>query len=699
MPNHSDSALRLLIVDDSVEDAEAIVSALRNDGIAVRPLRPSDADELAVMLAEQQVDLVLAAQGASSIPLGEVMRTVASSDKDIPIVGLVDDVDPELAAQVYAAGARRLGLRGEPAQLLRSIRLEWNDLETRRSLRRLDAQVRETERRCDALIESSRDPIAYVHEGMHIRANPAYLEMFGFDSFEDVEGMSLLDLVAAQHVEGFKRLLKSLSRGEPPPPRYELEARGANGETFPATMEFTQAMYEGEPCLQVVFRRQEFDPELAREVEELRQRDQVTGLLNRPTFLRALEDAVADAGKERGTHGLLLVEPDHYQRLLHEIGLDSADAIAVALARRLQQALAGQPDALAARFGEHTFAVLLRGADHVATDALAERLRAAFDGVMAIGEHSSAISASIGGVQIGERIANVTQVLARAHDGVQSSLGVGGNRYEIFDPSATDRAEEERIQAWVERLRNALANDDFVLHYQPVISLRGEPGARYEARIRLQSGDLRAGENQTIAPGAFLPLAEEHGLMAQIDRWVVARAIRELGLRERIGNPVTLMVKVSQASLGDDALIGAIRDALAAQRVPGERLVLLLSEAKVFTQLHAAQAFSTAVEALGCRTGLEEFGAGLDSSQLLAHLGPAFVKLDRSFSIDLPRNADNQRRIRELAQRSQAAGIRTVAEEVQDAASMSILFGAGIDYVQGTFLAPLGPAMDYDFES
>jgi diguanylate cyclase (GGDEF)-like protein/PAS domain S-box-containing protein len=699
MPNHSDSALRLLIVDDSVEDAEAIVSALRNDGIAVRPLRPADADELATMLAEQQVDLVLAAQGATSIPLGEVMRTVASSDKDIPIVGLVDDVHPELAAEVYAAGARRLGLRGEPAQLLRSIRLEWNDLETRRSLRRLDAQVRETERRCDALIESSRDPIAYVHEGMHIRANPAYLEMFGFDSFEDVEGMSLLDLVAAQHVEGFKRLLKSLSRGEPPPPRYELEARGANGETFPATMEFTQAMYEGEPCLQVVFRRQEFDPELAREVEELRQRDQVTGLLNRPTFLRALEDAVADAGKDRGTHGLLLVEPDHYQRLLHEIGLDSADAIAIALARRLQQALADKPDALAARFGEHTFAVLLRGADHVATDALAERLRAAFDGVMAIGEHSSAISASIGGVQIGERIANVTQVLARAHDGVQSSLGVGGNRYEIFDPSATDRAEEERIQAWVERLRNALANDDFVLHYQPVISLRGEPGARYEARIRLRSGDLRAGENQTIAPGAFLPLAEEHGLMAQIDRWVVARAIRELGLRERMGNPVTLMVKVSQASLGDDALIGAIRDALAAQRVPGERLVLLLSEAKVFTQLHVAQAFSAAVEALGCRTGLEEFGAGLDSSQLLAHLGPAFVKLDRSFSIDLPRNADNQRRIRELAQRSQAAGIRTVAEEVQDAASMSILFGAGIDYVQGTFLAPLGPAMDYDFES
>ncbi len=694
MPNHADTALRLLIVDDSVEDAEAIVSALRNDGIAVRPLRPADADELAAMLGGQQVDLVLAAHGAASIPPDEVMRAVASSDKDIPIIGLVDEIDTGLAARVYLAGARRIGLRGEPAQLLRSIRLEWNDLETRRSLRRLDAQVRETERRCDALIESSRDPIAYVHEGMHIRANPAYLEMFGFDSFEDVEGMSLLDLVAAQHVDGFKQLLKSLSRGEPPPPRYELQARGADGDTFPAMMEFTQAMYEGEPCLQVVFRRQEVDPELAREVEELRQRDQATGLLNRPTFLRALEDAVADAGKTRSTHGLLLVEPDHYQRLLHDIGLDSADAIVAALARRLQDALAGRPEALAARFGEHSFAVLLRGADHLATQALAETVRAAFEGVVAIGEHSSAISASIGGVQIGERIASVTQVLARAHEGVQSSQGTGGNRYEIFDPSATDRAEEERIQAWIERLRQALAGDDFVLHYQPVISLRGEPGAMYEARIRLQSGD-----GPTIAPGAFLPLAEEHGLMAQIDRWVVARAIRELGLRERSGSPVTLMVKISQSSLGDDALLGTIRDALAEHRVPGERLVLLLSEAKVFTQLHATQAFSAAATALGCRTGLEEFGAGLDSSQLLAHLAPAFVKLDRGFGIELPRNPDNQRRIRELAARCQAAGIRTVAEEVQDAASMSILFGAGIDYVQGDFLAPLGAEMDYDFES
>lgn len=691
MSSKPDAALRLLIVDDSVEDAESIVSALRNAGIAVRPVRPDDLAGLAAQIESQPIDLVLAAQDAASIPIAEVIRAAAASGKDLPVIGLLGQVDLSRAAEAYLGGARRLALRHEPEQLLRSIRLEWEDLEARRALRRLETQVRETERRCDALIESSRDPIAYVHEGMHIRANSAYLEMFGFDDFEDVEGMSLLDLVAPQHVEDFKALLKGMAKGEAPPPRYELQARDALGTPFAAVMEFTQATYEGEPCLQVVFRRrQEADPDLMREVEELRQRDQATGLLNRPTFLRALEDAVADAGQNRRQHGLLLIEPDHYQRLLHEIGLDSADAIVAALAGRLRGALG--ENAVAARFSEHSFAVLLEGADHADTSAAAERIRDAFSDVLAVGDSSSMVTASIGGVQIGEKIASVGQVLARANDGVQSALGVGGNRIELFDPSAVDRAEEERMQAWAGRLRAALAGGDFVLHYQPVISLHGARSAIYEAFVRLDGGD-----GDPIPPLAFLSVAEEHGLLAPIDRWVAGRAIRTIARRDR-GLPVTLMVKVSQASLADDALLKYLQGALGEHRVPGAQLVLALSESKVFTQLQAARAFTAAARELGCQVCLEHFGMGLDSFQLLSHLAPSMIKLDRSFTEDLPGNAENQQRIRDIAQRARAAGILTMAEFVQDAASMPVLFSAGIDYVQGNFLAPAGPEMNYDFD-
>ncbi|MCJ0824433.1 EAL domain-containing protein [Luteimonas sp. 50] len=691
MANGTDSALRLMIVDDSVEDAEAIVSALRNAGIAVRPLRPSSIDELKSMLGAQPIDLVLAAQHSSGVPLDEVLQLVKASGKDLPVVAVADRVDDASLSHALAAGVRGIALRHKPQQLLQSVRAEWADLEARRALRRLEAQVRETERRCDALIQSSRDPIAYVHEGMHIRANSAYLEMFGYDDFDDIEGMSLLDLVAPQHVEGFKALLKGLSKGEPPPPRYELLAHDIDGNSFPAVMEFTSALYEGEPCLQVVFRRQELDPELAREVEELRQRDQATGLLNRPTFLHALEGAVADAAQHQGQHGLLLLEPDHYQRLLHEIGLDSADALLQAIAERLRGVIDDQ--AVAARFSEHTLAVLVRG-DHVATIGLAERIREAFAShVFEVGPRSAAITASIGGVQIGEKIASVTQVLAKANQGVQSSIGVGGNRAEIFDPSAVDRAEEERVQAWVARLREALDNDRFLFHYQPVINLQGEPGAMYETYIRLDAG---AGE--TVPPMSFLQIAEEHGLLWEIDRWVVGHAIDVAATQQRAGQPVTLLVKVTQASLSDDSLARYVGERLVAAGINGEHLVLQLPEAKVFTHLRAAQEFAAAVAKHGCRVGLEQFGAGLDSFQLLSHFDPAFIKLDRSFTEDLPKNADNQQRVREIAQKAQKLGIRSIAEFVQDAASMTILFSSGVDYVEGYFLAPAGPEMNYEFE-
>lgn len=688
-----DMVLRLLIVDDSIEAAEAIVSGLRNGGIAVRPCRPESEDGLAEVLGAQPFDLILVAQDATSITLSQVMQHVDASGKDLPVVVILDTLDNNGLLHALDHGARGVALRSRIDHVQSVVRTEWSDLEVRRALRRLEAQVRETERRCDTLIESSRDPIAYVHEGMHIRANQAYLEMFGFESFEDIEGMSLLDLVAPEHVSGFKQLLKAMSKGESPPPRYELQARDMDGTVFPAVMEFSPASYEGEQCLQAVFRRQEADPELAREVEELRQRDQVTGLLNRQTFLRALEDAVAGSATAGDHHGLLLVEPDHYVRLLQEIGLDAADPLITALAGRLQGVL-GDGDH-AARFGEHQFAILCRDSDHVRTAQVAERVRTAFaDNVVEAGSHSLNITASIGGVQIGEKIASVPQVLGKASQGVQSAVAMGGNRAEIFDPGAVDRAEEEKVKAWVSRIRDTLDKGSFQLHYQPVISLTGGDGHElYQGLLRMEGS---AGE--LVAPPAFLPIAEEHGLLWEIDHWVVGRAIEVIGQRLNAGKRTSLLVKITQDSLQDSRLLEHIGKTLDAHRVPGELLVLELSEAKVFTHLRAAQDFQRNVSSLGVRVGLEQFGSGLNSFQLLNHFDATLLKIDRDFMLELPTSQKNQERIKEIAAKAREVGKRTIAEFVQDAASMSFLFGAGVDFVQGHFLAAAGPEMNYEFE-
>lgn len=691
MPTN-DAVLRLLLVDDQIEDAEQLTSLLRNGGIAVRPQRPDTVDELRALLEGQSIDLVVASVGATAIPFDAVVREVTASGKDLPVLAILEALTEDALLDALRLGARDIVLRHRPAQAQAVVRAEADAVKARRGLRVLEAQLRETERRCDALINSSRDPIAYIHEGMHIRANEAYLEMFGYETFEDIEGLSALDLIAPSHAAGFKDLLKRLSKGETPPKQLQIKAVDASGGEFDALMEFTPASYEGEPCLQIVFRPQLVDASMAAELEALRLRDPLTGLANRAHFMGELERAVAAAAGGRHHQALLLVEPDNYDALVGSIGMAQADGLLKALCERLESVL--DDTTLAGRLSDHRFAVICKLHDHKASQTRAEKIRAAFQGrILEVGDRSLTLTVSVGGVQIGERNAQIAQVLSRAETSLQSAMGVGGDRVEIHDPAARDRAEEERIQAWVQRLRDALGNDGFTLHYQPIISLNGEPGETYEAYLRLKGNG-----GEIVQPSTFLPLALEQGLGPDIDRWVIHRAIAVIAERKAQGKDTTLYIKLGPESISaNDQLGREIVDAVRAAGIPGERLVLELHEPSVFTHLKAIQAFAQTLHGAGVRLALEHFGTGLNSFQLLQHIEADIIKVDRSYITDLSKNAENQAKVREFAEKARELGKLCVAHYVQDAASMTVLFGIGVDYVEGDFLAAAGPAMNYDF--
>jgi len=692
MPTN-DAVLRLLLVDDQIEDAEQLTSLLRNGGLAVRPQRPENLEALRTLLSTQSIDLVIATFAGKAIPFDTVVREVAASGKDLPLLAVLDELSEAAVLDALRSGARDIVLRHQPIQAQAVVRAEAESVKTRRAVRGLEAQLRETERRCDSLIASSRDPIAYLHEGMHIRANEAYLEMFGYGSFDDIEGLSALDLIAPSHTAAFKDLLKRIAKGESPPAQLELKAIDASGKVFDARMEFTSASYEGEACLQVVFRPSTVvDASVAAELETLRHRDGATGLANRAYFMTELEKAVAAAAGGRHHQALLLLEPDNYDTLVGTVGLAQADALLAAIARRIESVLDG--NTLAGRLSDHRFGVLCRLHDHKASLARAERLRSAFSGqLLEVGERAITLTASVGGVQIGERNAQIDPVLSRAESCLLSAMGVGGDRVEIHDPAARDRAEEEHIAAWVQRIRDALGNDGFTLHYQPIVSLNGEPGETYEAYLRLKGAG-----GEIINPGTFLPLAQEQGLGPEIDRWVVHRAIAVIAERQAAQRATTLFVKLGPESISANARLGEeIAAAVQATGIPGTRLVLELHEPAVFTHLKAIQAFARTVHAAGVRLALEHFGTGLNSFQLLQHIDADVVKIDRSYITDLSKNPENQAKVREFTEKARALGKICVVHYVQDAASMTVLFGIGVDYVEGDFLAAAGPVMNYDF--
>jgi len=296
-------------------------------------------------------------------------------------------------------------------------------------------------------------------------------------------------------------------------------------------------------------------------------------------------------------------------------------------------------------------------------------------------------------VLIGEKNANAQTILTQANGALRAAQAEGGNRVSVFDPAAQAKAAEEKSRHWLKLIKDALASNGFVLFYQPIISLHGAEGEFYEILLRMN------GPKGEIMPGFFLPIAEQHDLMPQIDRWVIANAITALAERARAGVRTTFFVKLSPPSLEDPTLLPWIAQQLKAARLPGDALVFEMPESKVVTSLKPARAFVAGLKQLHCGFALEQFGSGLNSFQLLKHVDANYLKLDRSYMADLAKQKENQDKIRELCEQAHHAGKLTIAEFVEDAASMSILFTCGVNFVQGNFLQEPEKIMSYEIHA
>jgi multidomain signaling protein FimX len=685
-----DNVIKLLLIEDSADEAEQIISMLRNGGIAVRPSRAGNEAELEDLLERQTPDLILSNLGSTDLPFRQAAEAVNRSGKDIALVVYGTSLADNDVIEAFRDGARALALQNRPDHLQMIVRREFDALVLRRSVRRLENALRESERRCSDLLDSSRDPIAYVHEGMHVRANRAYLETFGYEDFEDIESMSILDMVAADDADDFKSLLKRLSKGERPPQKLNLKAQRADGETFDAVMEFAEAMYEGEPCQQIVFRQQETDPGTSEELEDLRRKDLVTELFNRQHLTGELDRVVAAANAGKSDQALILLELDNYKSVLDGIGLGNTDLLLGDMANLLRRHL--KEADIPGRIGEHTFGILVHDRNAEAVGQMVETLRKAFEErIFEIGKNSINLTVSVAASLIGEKAANGNAVLDQASVMLRTLQAEGGNLARVFDPAAKDKADAEKNRHWLKLIKDSLNNDGYVLYFQPIISLQGAEGDFYEILLRMK------GPKGEILPGFFMPIAEQYGLLPQLDRWVIGSAIKSLAEREQGGRKTTFFIKLSPQSLEDQTLLPWIALQLKNARQRGDALVFEMPESKVVTNLKPARAFVRGLEQLHCGFALEQFGSGLNSFQLLKHIPAHYLKVDRSYMAELPKNKESQERIKAMCEQAHNAGKLTIAEFVEDAASMSILFSCGINFVQGNFLQEPEKVMSYEF--
>ncbi|MES9906714.1 MAG: PAS domain S-box protein, partial [Sedimenticola sp.] len=263
---NTDDALELLIINSSRNSAEADVSTLRNASLAVHPEFASTQEEIEEALINKPQDMILLSTGSSTDEFQERLELCLETSPETPLVIISNDQAPELLLEAMQKGARDLVAEGDRTHLQLVVRREFNDLQIRKQLEQVKSKLKEAEIRSTSLIASSRDAIAYIHEGMHMHANQAYLDMFGYMDMDELEGLTILDEISEKEQPRFKSLLRTLDEEDT---ELMVECKRVDGSTFKAKLNFTRATLDGEPCTQIIIGNFSQNRELEEKIELL----------------------------------------------------------------------------------------------------------------------------------------------------------------------------------------------------------------------------------------------------------------------------------------------------------------------------------------------------------------------------------------------------------------------------------------------
>jgi len=684
--------LRLIIIEETQNDAEAIANILRGAGYAVRFMYAESLKDIEEALDQQLPDLILCAQELDTIHTAQVVELLQARSLDIPLIGIGASADEPKVIEALRAGATDLVSFDAPEHLLLVLTREQRNLEMQRSLNYFRAGHKESERRCRSLLDNSRDSIAYVTDGMHIYANSSYLEMFGFESLDEIEGTPIMDMVAADDQGSFKEFLRTYGKDESgAEANLDVKCVSAKG-AFKAKMEFTPASIDGEPCTQIIIRDQVIgDKELEQKLKYLSKQDVLTGLFNRQYFMEELELAVNNARAGSGNYGLMYILLDNFKTVKESVGLGASDLVVSDIAHLIKNKIGDL--GLVARFGDNSFTVLLKGNTAEATQSLAEDLRRVIEEhILDIEGRSLTITISAGISLITDSSPAASEILSSADLACEVARSSGGNRIHLHNPVADEQVGRDREHQWNHLIKAALSEDRFHLVYQPIVSLQGETDEKYEVLLR-----MRDSEGEDIRPGQFLPVAVQTGQIAEIDRWVIRNAIEVLAERRRGGSNTVFFIKLSGASLDDHELPIWYSQLLKEARLATDAIVFEIAESEASEHLKGAKAFVTALSGMHCKTSLEHFGSSPNSFQLLKHLPVEYLKIDGKFIHNLMKDTDNQAVVKSIVDMAKSMNKVCIAEFVEDASSLTVLFQYGVHYIQGYFLAEPTEGLNYDF--
>lgn len=695
----SNDTIRLLILHNQRSEAERLISMLHASGHPCRAQHVDSEEALVKLLQEQSWDLLIGAM-ESTVPVPTVaIKQIRRLNKDVPVILTCEaDEDNYHSAQVEGLrmGAVDVVNVDNDQHLLLVIMRELHNREQRQARRNTDRRFREAERRSQQLLDSSRDAIAFIQDGLYLYANESFAELFGYEDRDEIEAMPIMDMVAAGDQARLKNFLKEFVFKGEDAESSSLAFTGLkqDGTGTHIDLEVSLVTYDEEPCIQFLARAaiaslvQTNNEELEAQLKQIKWQDVVTGVYNRQYLLNQL-DHIIDTVDEKQHACLLLIELDHFsERVENSFGVTGTDLALMDIANLLRSKV-NTADTLA-RLGDSTFAIIAQNLKADAAVNRAQQLCKEIEHhIIEIDHKTLQVTCSIGISLINETSTNTNTVIEQARQAMEKVSAANGNGALLFEPEIPEGDSRARIN---HALQQALANDRFRLLFQPIISLRGSDEEFYEVYLRM----LDEQDNE-ISPNLFFEAASSLSACTKIDRWVILESIKMLSQHRAKGNKTRLIVNISNQSLCDESLLPWLGVAFKAAKLAPDAIIFQAQEIDVTNHLNAAKHFAEGLQKLNTQFSISNFGCSLNPFNTLTHVPASMIKVDGSFTSDIQNNNESPETLIQLIEKLNEESKITLVPFVENAGVLSTLWQAGAHYIQGHYLQEPSHGMTYDF--
>src|SRR4051812_25383099 len=416
------------------------------------------------------------------------------------------------------------------------------------------------------------------------------------------------------------------------------------------------------------------------ELRFLADHDSLTGLLNRRRFRAELDQYVSFTARYGGRGAVMVIDIDGLKEVNDKLGHQAGDRLIRRVADILRERIRATD--LVARLSGDEFAVLMPQTDTAGALQLGEDLRAqvaeGFSQSLEIAPASISVGVTMFG---GQQSGGSEAVLLAADQAMYQAKEEGRNRIMLFHAPGEAADSAQRAQTTSARIRDALTQDRLSLATQPIRSLADGGIERYELFLRM------TGESGELLPAAsFIEVAERSGMVQELDRWVVARALELLAERERAGEPVSLHVNLSGASLTDISVLEFIERRLDEGDADPRRCTFEITKTAQVEDYETAAGFADRLTEFGCEVAIDDYGAGFSPFHCLRRIPFDLIKIDGAFIRDMPRNDADQLTVKAIVEIARGLGKRTIAEFVQDDETTRMLRDYGVDMAQGYHL-------------